>query len=118
MATFLDLDIKAKENSFQIKTYDKRDAFNFEIVTYPDLSGNIPTQPAYGVFTVQVIRYAKTCNQPEDIVDRLLIKKLIKKNYTTDGLRRALRKCLRTNQWIIQKIGYQSRLLDGQLFGQ
>ena len=78
--------------NLQVKTYDKRDAFNFEIVSYPDLSGNIPAQPAYGVFTSQVIRYARICNFHQDIIDKvqLLIKKLIKKNYTMDGIRRTL----------------------------
>ena len=31
-----------KDGKFCTKTYDKREAFNFEIVNYPDLSGNQP----------------------------------------------------------------------------
>ena len=119
-ATFLDLDIKVRENCFQVKTYDKRDAFNFEIVSYPDLSGNIPAQPAYGVFTSQVIRYARICNFHQDIVDKIqiLVRKLIKKNYTMDGIRKTLRKCFRTYPWIKQKLGDPQRLLDGWSFDQ
>ena len=41
-ATFLDLDERIKDNEIIVKTFDKREAFNFEIVNYPDLSGNIP----------------------------------------------------------------------------
>ena len=117
-ATFLDLDIKIQDNKFQVKTYDKRDAFNFEIVSYPDLSENIPMQPAYGVFTSQVIRHARICNTQQDLADRvqLLIKKLIKKNYTTQGIKSAIRKCFRNHQWIRQKLENPSKLLDGWSF--
>ena len=55
-ATFLDLEEHIKDACIEVKTYDKRDAFKFEIINYPDLSGNIPTKPAYGIFTSQVIR--------------------------------------------------------------
>ena len=66
-ATFLDLEEQIKDACIEVKTYHKRDAFKFEIINsssssnfidminYPDLSGNIPTKPAYGVFTSQVI---------------------------------------------------------------
>ena len=55
-ATFLDLEAHIKDGRFYTKTYDKREAFNFEIVNYPDLSGNIPERSAYGIYISQVIR--------------------------------------------------------------
>ena len=42
------LEEQIKDACIKVKTYDKRDAFKFEIINYPDLSGNIPTKPAYG----------------------------------------------------------------------
>ena len=57
------LEEQIKDACIEVKTYDKRDAFKFEIINYPDLSGNIPTKPAYGVFTSQVIRYARICSK-------------------------------------------------------
>ena len=79
-ATFLDLEAHIKDGKFCTKTYDKREALNFEIVNYPDLSGNIPERPAYGIYISQVIRYAKICNQTNDFIDRirLLFNKLRK----------------------------------------
>ena len=70
-ATFLDLEEQIKDACIEVKTYDKRDAFKFEIINYPDLSGNIPTKPAYGVFTSQVIRYARICSKKGDLLERV-----------------------------------------------
>ena len=36
---------------------DKRDDFNFKIMNYPNLSGNVPKKPCYGVFISQPVRY-------------------------------------------------------------
>ena len=32
------------------KIYDKRDDFNFEIVNFPVLDGDVPSSPSYGVY--------------------------------------------------------------------
>ena len=60
-ATFLDLEEQIIDACIEVKTYDKRDAFKFEIIKYHDLSGNVPTKPAYGVFISQVISYSRIC---------------------------------------------------------
>ena len=39
--------------------FDKRDAFDFDFVNFPDLSGNIPTAPAFGTYISQLIRYSR-----------------------------------------------------------
>jgi len=49
-ATFLDIDIRVDKSRFVTKIYDKREDYKFEIINYPDLSGNIPHNAAYGVF--------------------------------------------------------------------
>ena len=83
-ATFLDLEAIIKDGKFYTKTYNKREAFNFDIVNFPDLSGNIPERPAHGIYISQVIRYAKICNQTKDFIDRikLLFNKLHKKHFS------------------------------------
>ena len=106
-ATFLDLEEQIKEACIEVKTYDKRDAFKFEIINYPDLSGNIPTKPAYGVFTSQVIHYARICSKKGDLLERVksLTKKLLRKHYTINGLKSSLKKCLKKHRWITTKLG-------------
>ena len=70
--------------SITLACHLKRDAFKFEIINYPDLSGNIPTKLAYGVFTSQVILYARICSNKDDLLERVksLTKKLLQKHYT------------------------------------
>ena len=57
-ASFLDI-YREVDDSGQISTkiYDKRDDFNFKIINFPNMCGNIPVSPAYGVYTSQLIRY-------------------------------------------------------------
>lgn len=56
---YLDLNISIQNDSYCYKSYDKRKSFGFEIVNYPNLYGNIPIAPAYGVFVSQLFRLCK-----------------------------------------------------------
>ena len=56
---YLDLTICISDDSYCYRSYDKRRDFGFEIVNYPNLSGNIPVAPAYGVFVSQLFRLCK-----------------------------------------------------------
>ena len=40
-SNFLDLCISLDDN-FSYKSYDKREDYSFDVIRYPDLSGNIP----------------------------------------------------------------------------
>ena len=42
--------------------YDKRDDFNFEIVNFPFLDGDVPCSPSYVVYISQFIRFARVCS--------------------------------------------------------
>ena len=50
------------------KIYDKQDYFNCEIVNYPFLDGDVPRSPSYGVYTYQLIRFAKVCSNADDLI--------------------------------------------------
>ena len=75
------------------------------IVFFKDLSGNIPRGSAYGVYTSQLIRYARVCSYKEDFINRaaLLKEKLKEKGFTEEKLRKTSRKCIHNNNWIIKK---------------
>ena len=51
---FLDLHLEIKNQQFFYCLFDKRDNFNFPIVNFPCLSGNIPTRQSYSVFIAQL----------------------------------------------------------------
>ena len=59
-ATLLDLYLEF-DDSGQISTeiYDKRDDFNLKIINFLNMCSNIPACPAYGVYILQLIRYAR-----------------------------------------------------------
>ena len=60
---YLDLHLKVTNSTIEYRLFDKRDNFRFEIVNFPDLSGNIPTNQSYGVFISQLVRYARCCQK-------------------------------------------------------
>ena len=49
-APFLDLNLSITNGIVSSKIYDKRDDFNFEIVNFPFLDGDVPRSPSYDVF--------------------------------------------------------------------
>jgi hypothetical protein len=47
---------------WQFTFYDKRDYFNFSIVNFPYPCSNSHASPAYGLYILQLIRYASACS--------------------------------------------------------
>ena len=66
-----------------IKNYDKRDDFDFEIVNFPFLNGDVPRSTYYGVYISQLIRFARASSYVADFNTRneLLTQKLLKQGY-------------------------------------
>ena len=58
-APFLDLNLSITNSIVSSKIYDKRDDFNFEIVNFPFLDGDVPRSPSYGVYISQLNRFAR-----------------------------------------------------------
>ena len=63
---FFDLDFSITNGTVSTKLYDKRDDFNFEIVNFPFLGGDVPRSPSYGVYISQLIRFARVCSHVDD----------------------------------------------------
>ena len=57
-APFLDLNLSITNDIVSSRIYNKRDDFNFDIVNFPFLYGDVPRSPSYGVFISQLIRFA------------------------------------------------------------
>ena len=53
---------------FILKIYYKRDDFNFELVNFPFLAGDVPRSSSYGVhvYISQLIRFARVCSNVDD----------------------------------------------------
>ena len=69
---FLDLNLSITNGIVSSKIYDKRDDFNFEIVNFPVLDGDVPRSPSYGVYISQRIRFARVCSNVDDFNNRNL----------------------------------------------
>ena len=71
-APFLDLNLSILNGIASSKIFDKRDDFNFEIVNFPFLDGDVPHSPIYGVYVSQLIRFARVCFNVDDFNNRNL----------------------------------------------
>ena len=93
-ATFMDLDLTITNGIVSTKIDDKRDAFNFEIVNFPLLNGDVPRPPSYGVYISQLIRCARVCSHVDNYNNRnnLFTSKLLKQDYRYHKLRKAFSK--------------------------
>ena len=76
------------------KIYDKRDDFNFEIVNFPFLVGDVPRSPSYGVYISQLNRFARVCSYVHDFNNRnlFLTAKLLIQGYRYHKIRKAFSK--------------------------
>ena len=76
-APFLDLNLSITNGIVSSKSYDKRDDFNFEIVNFPFLDGDVPRSPSYGLFISQLIRFARVCSNVDEFNNKnLFLKRL------------------------------------------
>ena len=55
---FLDLHLSISDGFVKTKNNDKRDYFDFGIVTFPFLDGDVPRSTSYDVYITQLIRFA------------------------------------------------------------
>ena len=63
-ATFLVINLS--NGTISTKIYDKRDDFDFHIVNYPFLEGDVPRRTSYGIYISQLIRFARASSNLSD----------------------------------------------------
>ena len=99
------------------KIYDKRNDFDFEIVNFPFLDGDIPRSTYYGVYISQLIRFARASSYITDFNTRnkLLTQKLLKQGYRYHKLGKIFSKFYRRYHYLIYKfqVGLKSLLRNG-----
>ena len=82
-AAFLHLHLSISNDIVSTKIYDKHDDFDFEIVNFPFLDGDVPRSTYYGVLISQLIRFARASGYVAGFNTRnkLLTQKLLKQGY-------------------------------------
>ena len=116
-AAFLDLHLSISYDIVSTKIYDKRDDFDFEIVNFLFLDGDVPRSTSYGVYISQLIRFARASSYITDFNthNKLLTQKLLKQGYCYHKLRKAFSKFYRQYYDLISKfqVGLKSLLRHG-----
>ena len=65
-APFLDLHLSISNGFVSSKIYDKRDDFEFAIVNFLFLDGDVPRFTSYGVYISQLIRFTRVSSHVAD----------------------------------------------------
>ena len=86
-ASLLDLHLSISDlfsTSVQTKIYVKRHDFDFYIVNFPFIDGNVPRLTSYGVYIYQLICFARVSSNCDNfnIRNKVLTAKLLKQGYT------------------------------------
>ena len=112
-ASFLDLNLCITNDKISSSIYDKREDFNFSIVNYPFLDGDVPRSTSYGVYISQLIRFARACSLVEEFNSRnlLITDKLLKQGYRFHKLRKTFSKFYHRNSLLIGKYNCNLRTL-------
>ena len=69
-APVLDLCLTISDDFVSSKIYDKRDDFDFDIVNFPFLDGDVPRATSYRVYIFQLIRFARVSSHVTDFNTR------------------------------------------------
>ena len=116
-SSYLDSSLPITNGIVSSKIYDKRDDFNFEIVNFPFLDGDVPRSPSYCVCISQLIRFARVCSNVDDFNNRniFLTAKLLKQGYRYHKIRKAFSKFYYRHSELIVKynIGLKTLLQQG-----
>ena len=95
--------------------FRKRDDFDFDIVNFPFLDGDVPRRASYGVYISQLIRFARVCNHVTDFHARnkSLTAKLLQQGYRYHKLRKTFSRFYRRHYELISKynVGLKTLLL-------
>ena len=90
----MDLHLSISNGFVLSKIYDKRDNFDFDIVNFPFLDGDVPRSTSDGVYISQLIRFARVSSHVVDFNARnkSLTAKLLHQGYRYHKLRKTFSK--------------------------
>ena len=93
-AAFFDLHLSISNDIVSTKVCGRRDDFDFEIVGFPFLDGDVPRSTSYGVYISQLIRFARASSYVTDFNTRggLFTRRLLRWGYRYHKLRKTFSK--------------------------
>ena len=113
-ANVLDLDINIINNKAHIDIFDKRDAFNFNIVNFPHASSNLSNHVFTGIINSQISRYLIICSDKHKFLFNAnnLYCKLQQRNYSKKFLYTTFHKALTS-----EKVKMKYMLTNTEIYG-
>ena len=98
------------------KIYDKRDDFDFDIVNFPFLNGDVPRRTSYGVYLFQLIRFARASSNLNDFNyrNKALTAKLLRQGYRYFKLHKVFSKFYRRHSALLEKYSVNLKTLPQQ----
>ena len=104
-ASFLDLNLCISNGFVLSKIYYKRDVFDFDIVNFPFLDGDVPRSTSYGVYISQLFWFARVCSHAADFNARnkSLTVKLLEQGHRYHKLRKTFSKFYRRHYELVYK---------------
>ena len=116
-ASFLDLHLSILDDFVKTKIYNKRDDFDFDIVNFPFLDGDVSLSTSYGVYISQLIRFARLSSHVDDFSTRnkVLTAKLLRQEYRYHKIRKMFSKFYWRPFDIVPKynVGFKTLLVQG-----
>ena len=87
----MDLHLSISDDFVKSKIYDKQYDFDFDIVHFSFLDGDVSRSTSYGVYISQLIRFARVSSHVDDFNTRnkVLTAKLLRQGYRYHKLRKA-----------------------------
>ena len=88
--SFLDLNVKVIGSGIHTSVYDKRDYFEFPIVNFPLLSGDVTRPLSYSIYILQKVRFARCCTSDLELHSKniQITSKLLTQGYRYHKLRK------------------------------
>ena len=104
-APFLDLNLCIANGTASTRIYDKWDDFDFDMVNFPFLDGDVPQRISYGVYISQLIRFAGAYSNLSDFYHRnkVLTAKLLRQSYRYFKFRKAFSNFYRSQSALVEK---------------
>ena len=112
-APFWDLNLCISNGTVSTKIYDKRNDFDFDIVNFLFLDGDVPRRTSYGVYISQhKIRQSSSSNLNDfNYRNKALTAKLLRQGYRYFKLRKAFSKFYRRHSALLEKYSVSLKTL-------
>ena len=109
----MDLNLCISNGTVSTKIYDHRDDFDFDIINFPFLDGDVPRRTSYGVYISQLIRFARASSNLSDLNcrNKALTAKLLRQGYRYFKLRKAFSKFYRRHTALTEKYNVGLKIL-------